>query len=120
MALFGQALIGVLTTAILFALSFAMAVSPMAGPPDYTIMFFFAAPAALIARFLGRRQRGRRRLIGSAVFSLPILCLCAWMFYCLNAGHKPAYASLAGQWLGIGLLSLVAQFVSSFAFNADP
>lgn len=119
MWLFCQAVVGWLTAAILFVLCLAIGAAPMAGPPDYSIMYFVSVPAALCAAFISRRQRTSRRMLGFAAFSVPVLLVCSWMYYGLATAREARYAALADQWLVIAVITLVAEFVASFVFAAN-
>jgi formate hydrogenlyase subunit 3/multisubunit Na+/H+ antiporter MnhD subunit len=91
----------------------------MAGPPDYSIMYFVSVPAALCAAFFSRRQRTSKRMLGFVAFSIPVLVICSWMYYGLATAREARYAALAGQWLMIAVITLVAEFVASFVFAAN-
>jgi hypothetical protein len=41
------------------------------------------------------------------------------MYYGLATAREARYAALAGQWLMIAVITLVAEFVASFVFAAN-
>jgi hypothetical protein len=110
------ALIGFGAALTMGLLCIGAAFAGMAGPVNYSIMYFISIPAALGSAFLASRRGIARSLIGALVFSVPTTWLCYDRIHELSAQHTSGFDYEARQWVHIGLVTVLVAFISTALF----
>ena len=108
---------GLVATAVMFVLCFAIGSAPMApGHTDYSFMYFVIISAALLSAFLTRRRSWPVAMLGAVVFSIPVLLFSLSRYHDFSVADPLRWSGEARQWKGITQLSPLFPLISSVIF----